>query len=65
MFLTENRRKEPKSEAFRMLGPLRQDSNLARDMHDWFNLLALLPVIYLNLRNWCCRGPGWLRPLMA
>ena len=22
-------------EAFRMLGPIRQDSNLARDMHDW------------------------------
>eukprot|EP00913_Durusdinium_trenchii_P004779 g4439.t1 len=41
-------------EAFRMLGPLRQDSNRARDMHDWFNLVALLPVIYLNLRNWCC-----------
>mmetsp|Transcript_68818 Transcript_68818/g.108513 ORF Transcript_68818/g.108513 Transcript_68818/m.108513 type:complete len:353 (+) Transcript_68818:62-1120(+) len=41
-------------EAFRMLGPIRQDSNLARDMHDWFNLVALLPVIYLNLRNWCC-----------
>lgn len=41
-------------EAFRMLGPLRQDSNLARDAHDWFNLVALLPVIYLNLRNWSC-----------
>lgn len=41
-------------EAFRMLGPIRQDSNLARDVHDWFNLVALLPVIYLNLRNWCC-----------
>jgi len=41
-------------EAFRMLGPLAQDSNLARDMHDWFNLVALLPVIVLNLRNWCC-----------
>jgi len=41
-------------EAFRMLGPLRQDSNLARDMHDWFNLVALVPVIVLNLRNWSC-----------
>jgi len=41
-------------EAFRMLGPLRQDSNLARDVHDWFNLVALLPVIALNLKNWSC-----------
>mmetsp|Transcript_44808 Transcript_44808/g.100628 ORF Transcript_44808/g.100628 Transcript_44808/m.100628 type:complete len:370 (-) Transcript_44808:109-1218(-) len=41
-------------EAFRMLGPLRQDSNLARDVHDWFNLLALLPVIFLNFGNWRC-----------
>mmetsp|Transcript_56164 Transcript_56164/g.130780 ORF Transcript_56164/g.130780 Transcript_56164/m.130780 type:complete len:346 (+) Transcript_56164:91-1128(+) len=41
-------------EAFRMLGPLRQDSNLARDVHDWFNLVALLPVIVLNFMNWRC-----------
>mmetsp|Transcript_78432 Transcript_78432/g.229968 ORF Transcript_78432/g.229968 Transcript_78432/m.229968 type:complete len:349 (-) Transcript_78432:116-1162(-) len=43
-------------EAFRMLGPLRQDSNLARDVHDWFNLVALVPVVALNLLNWQCRG---------
>jgi len=41
-------------EAFRMLGPLRQDSNLARDVHDWFNLVALVPVIILNFSNWSC-----------
>lgn len=41
-------------EAFRMLGPLRQDANLARDVHDWFNLVALLPVIYFNCINWSC-----------
>jgi len=41
-------------EAFRMLGPLRQDSNLARDVHDWFNLVALLPVIALDIMNWQC-----------
>mmetsp|Transcript_19368 Transcript_19368/g.56223 ORF Transcript_19368/g.56223 Transcript_19368/m.56223 type:complete len:353 (-) Transcript_19368:78-1136(-) len=41
-------------EAFRMLGPLRQDSNLARDVHDWFNLVALLPVIVFNIGNWRC-----------
>lgn len=41
-------------EAFRMLGPLRQDDNLARDIHDWFNLVALIPVIYYNFRNWSC-----------
>jgi len=41
-------------EAFRMLGPLRQDSNLARDVHDWFNLVALLPVIVLDVGNWRC-----------
>jgi len=44
-------------EAFRMLGPIRQDANLARDLHDWFNLIALLPVIFLNLVNWTCSGP--------
>mmetsp|Transcript_93246 Transcript_93246/g.241002 ORF Transcript_93246/g.241002 Transcript_93246/m.241002 type:complete len:368 (-) Transcript_93246:50-1153(-) len=42
-------------EAFRMLGPLQQDSNLARDVHDWFNLVALLPVIAFNFTNWSCR----------
>jgi len=41
-------------EAFRMLGPLKEDANLARDVHDWFNLIALLPVIYFNCRNWHC-----------
>eukprot|EP00930_Biecheleria_cincta_P021924 TRINITY_DN16108_c0_g1_i2.p1 TRINITY_DN16108_c0_g1~~TRINITY_DN16108_c0_g1_i2.p1 ORF type:complete len:378 (+),score=61.18 TRINITY_DN16108_c0_g1_i2:82-1215(+) len=41
-------------EAFRMLGPLRQDDNLARDIHDWFNLIALIPVNYWNFRNWSC-----------
>lgn len=41
-------------EAFRMLGPLRQDSNRARDVHDMFNLVALLPVIFLNAANWSC-----------
>lgn len=44
-------------EAFRMLGPLAQDSNFARDVHDWFNLVALLPVIYLNLVNFSCSDP--------
>lgn len=41
-------------EAFRMLGPLQQDSNLARDVHDWFNLVALIPVVFLNFTNWHC-----------
>lgn len=41
-------------EAFRMLGPLRQDSNRARDVHDMFNLVSLLPVIFLNASNWSC-----------
>mmetsp|Transcript_15887 Transcript_15887/g.43532 ORF Transcript_15887/g.43532 Transcript_15887/m.43532 type:complete len:350 (+) Transcript_15887:55-1104(+) len=44
-------------EAFRMLGPLSQDSNLARDVHDWFNLIALLPVIIFDCINWGC-APG-------
>jgi len=41
-------------EAFRMLGPVRQDPNVARDVHDWFNLVALVPVIWLNIINWKC-----------
>lgn len=43
-------------EAFRMLGPLHQDPNLARDVHDWFNLVALLPVVVLNFFNWRCHS---------
>mmetsp|Transcript_11009 Transcript_11009/g.19953 ORF Transcript_11009/g.19953 Transcript_11009/m.19953 type:complete len:361 (-) Transcript_11009:96-1178(-) len=41
-------------EAFVMLGPLRHNANLARDVHDWFNLVALLPVIAFNVANWSC-----------
>eukprot|EP00929_Paragymnodinium_shiwhaense_P055275 TRINITY_DN27700_c0_g4_i1.p1 TRINITY_DN27700_c0_g4~~TRINITY_DN27700_c0_g4_i1.p1 ORF type:complete len:396 (+),score=84.15 TRINITY_DN27700_c0_g4_i1:132-1319(+) len=41
-------------EAFRLLGPLHQDDNRARDVHDWFNLVALLPVIWMNFANWRC-----------
>jgi len=41
-------------EAFRMLGPLRQDSNRARDVHDLFNLIFLIPVVLLNACNWSC-----------
>eukprot|EP00928_Gymnodinium_smaydae_P048116 TRINITY_DN32151_c0_g1_i1.p1 TRINITY_DN32151_c0_g1~~TRINITY_DN32151_c0_g1_i1.p1 ORF type:complete len:407 (+),score=76.96 TRINITY_DN32151_c0_g1_i1:73-1221(+) len=41
-------------EAFRMLGPLAQDDNRARDVHDWFNLVALLPVIFFDVINWGC-----------
>merc|ERR1719330_2276917 len=43
-------------EAFRMLGPLVHDSNLARDVHDWYNLVALLPVIVLTFLNFSCPG---------
>eukprot|EP00450_Noctiluca_scintillans_P007938 CAMPEP_0194486478 /NCGR_PEP_ID=MMETSP0253-20130528/7110_1 /TAXON_ID=2966 /ORGANISM="Noctiluca scintillans" /LENGTH=352 /DNA_ID=CAMNT_0039326569 /DNA_START=43 /DNA_END=1101 /DNA_ORIENTATION=- len=39
-------------DAFRMLGPLKQDPNWARDVHDGFNIIALLPVVYMNLVNW-------------
>lgn len=41
-------------EAFRMLGPLTQDANRARDVHDLFNLTALLPVIFFDVLNWGC-----------
>merc|ERR1712232_188059 len=41
-----------------MLGPLRQDANLARDVNDAFNLVALLPVIWYNLKNWSCSSVG-------
>jgi len=40
------------NEDFRLLGPLKYDDNFWRDVHDWFNLVALLPVIYLNTINW-------------
>jgi len=35
-----------------LLGPLRQDDNLSRDVHDWFNLVALIPMNILNAMNW-------------
>lgn len=44
-------------EAFRLLGPMVQDSNFARDVHDWFNLVALLPVVVINLLNFSCSDP--------
>lgn len=31
---------------------LHHDKNVARDIHDIFNLIVLLPVIILNLANW-------------
>jgi len=37
---------------FRMIGPKQEDPNLVRDVHDVFNLFALIPVIGLNLVNW-------------
>jgi len=44
-------------EAFRMLGPLAQDANFSRDVHDWFNLVALVPVIIFNFANFSCPDP--------
>lgn len=37
---------------FSLLGPLRQDANLSRDVHDWFNIIVLLPLCALNFANW-------------
>ena len=50
-------------EAFRLLGPLHHDANFARDAHDWFNLVALVPITYLNCVNWT--GDLWTDPLGA
>lgn len=44
-------------EAFRMLGPLVHDANFARDVHDWANLVTLVPVMVLNLLNFTCSEP--------
>ena len=48
-------------EAFRLLGPLHHDANFARDAHDWFNLVALVPITYLNCANWT--SELWRDPL--
>jgi len=45
-----------RKEASRVLGPLLQDANLARDVHDWFNLIALVPVIFLTFANISCKN---------
>jgi len=39
-------------ENFRMLGALAQDPNFRRDVHDWFNLVILVPIVALNVVNW-------------
>ena len=33
-------------------GGLKYSKNLARDLHDIFNLVALLPISALNFANW-------------
>jgi hypothetical protein len=35
-----------------LLGPLTHDDNRSRDIHDWFNLIALIPMCVLNGLNW-------------
>uniref|UniRef100_A0A7R9YC30 TLC domain-containing protein n=1 Tax=Pinguiococcus pyrenoidosus TaxID=172671 RepID=A0A7R9YC30_9STRA len=37
---------------FRMIGALAQDPNFRRDVHDIFNLIALVPIVVLNAMNW-------------
>merc|ERR1719375_1410204 len=43
---------------FSLLGPLRQDDNLSRDVHDWFNIVVLLPLCGLNFANWSISAAG-------
>lgn len=52
-------------EAFRMLGPLAHDPNFARDMHDVFNLIALVPVVVFNCINWTCGEPATMCGVLA
>lgn len=42
------------SEDFELLGALRHDPNVQRDVHDWFNLIFLVPLVVLDLMNWTC-----------
>ena len=37
---------------FRLLGALSHDKNLKRDVHDVFNLIALVIVLWLDALNW-------------
>mmetsp|Transcript_1744 Transcript_1744/g.4964 ORF Transcript_1744/g.4964 Transcript_1744/m.4964 type:complete len:190 (-) Transcript_1744:508-1077(-) len=39
-------------DSFRMIGAVAQDANFRRDVHDVFNLLALVPIVVLNAANW-------------
>merc|ERR1719215_1531594 len=36
------------SEDFELLGALRHDPNVQRDVHDWFNLIFLVPLVVLD-----------------
>jgi len=33
-------------------GPIKYEDDWARDLHDFFNLISLVPVVVLNVLNW-------------
>jgi hypothetical protein len=40
------------SETFALKGPVKHDENFARDVHDWFNIIVLIPIIAADVANW-------------
>jgi len=45
--------------SFRLLGPVAEQTNLTRQVHDFFNLVALIPIILLNIMNWASPHTLW------
>lgn len=39
-------------EKFALLGPKTWDENFQRDIHDWYNIISLIPLNILNCMNW-------------
>lgn len=39
-------------EKFALLGPKSYDENFQRDIHDWYNIVSLIPLNILNGMNW-------------
>jgi len=50
--IEDHYRVDPKARMVLPGVPKQDDDNLARDIHDFFNLIVLVPVVVLNAMNW-------------
>jgi len=50
-------------ETFALKGAAKQDENFDRDVHDWFNIIALIPICIANGLNWSFGEGKFLKAL--